>query len=165
MKPNNITVNKSNTLLLFQYVDKHGYMLYNLLKEEDPTRQIYFVHGGIESSERERIRKVVNESDNAIIVASYGVFSTGINIPNLHNIVFSSPSKSKIRNLQSIGRVLRKSSSKEQSVLYDIADDLSWKGRKNFTLLHYIERIKIYNEERFKYKIFNININTLTDTV
>ena len=156
----NLTLSlEGNTLLLFQYVDKHGKMLYNLIKEKDPSREIYFVHGGIDSKEREHIRNVVDKSNNSIIVASFGTFSTGINIRNLHNIIFSSPSKSKIRNLQSIGRGLRKSDSKDQAVLYDIADNLSWKSKKNYTLLHYIERIKTYNEEKFKYKVYNININ------
>lgn len=155
----NLTLSlKGNSLLLFQYVDKHGSILYNLIKEKEPNRQIYFIHGGIDSQERERIRKIVDESNDCIIVASFGTFSTGINIRNLHNIIFSSPSKSKIRNLQSIGRGLRKSNSKDIATLYDIADDLSWKSKKNYTLLHYIERMKTYIEEKFKYKVYNINI-------
>ena len=149
---------EGNTLLLFQYVEKHGALLYNMIKEKDPNREVYFVHGGISGEERERIRKVVDKSNNSIIVASYQTFSTGINIKNLHNVIFSSPSKSKIRNLQSIGRGLRKSDSKDQAVLYDIADNLSWKSKKNYTLLHYMERMKTYNEEKFNYKIYNIDI-------
>ena len=92
---------------------------------------------------------------DAIIIASYGTFSTGINIKNLHNIIFASPSKSRIRNLQSIGRGLRLGENKESCTLFDIADDLSWKTKRNHTLLHYIERIKTYNEEKFDVKIFS----------
>ena len=91
-------------------------------------------------------------------MASYGTFSTGINIRNLHNIVFASPSKSRIRNLQSIGRALRVSETKQSSRLYDIADDLSYKSSRNHTLLHFVERVKIYNEEKFPYKIYNIEL-------
>ena len=91
-------------------------------------------------------------------MASYGVFSTGINIRNLHNIVFASPSKSRIRNLQSIGRGLRLSENKKETILYDITDDLCWRNRKNFAYQHFEERIKIYNEERFPYKIYNISL-------
>ena len=98
-----------------------------------------------------------NEND-AIVVASYGTFSTGINIRNLHNIIFASPSKSRVRNLQSIGRGLRQSSGKEQATLYDIADDLRHKKHMNFTLQHFVERVKIYNEEKFPYKIYNIGL-------
>ena len=121
-------------------------------------RKVYLVHGGVEADDRERIRKLVEESSSSIIVASYGTFSTGINIRNLHNIVFASPSKSKIRNLQSIGRGLRKSDSKDNATLYDIADDMTWKNRKNFTINHFIERMKIYNEEKFEYKIYPVNL-------
>jgi type I site-specific restriction endonuclease len=131
-----------------------------MISNEHSDKDIYFVHGGIDGNDREKIRNLVEKNNNSIIIASYGTFSTGINIKNLHNIIFSSPSKSKVRNLQSIGRGLRLSDNKEQAVLYDISDDLSWKERKNFTLLHYIERVKIYNEEQFEYKTYKININT-----
>ena len=149
---------EGNTLLLFQFVEKHGKELYDKLSSES-SRKIFFVSGSVSGEEREKIRKIVEEENNAIIVASYGVFSTGVNIKNLHNIIFSSPSKSRIRNLQSIGRVLRKSENKTQSTLFDIADDLSWKNKKNFTILHFMERIKIYNEEQFPYKVYNVDIN------
>ena len=101
------------------------------------------------------IRKMVG----SIIIGSYGTVSTGVNIRNLHNVIFASPTKSRIRNLQSIGRGLRKSVTKTESTLYDIADDLSWKSKKNYTMLHFIERIKIYAEESFPYKIYNVDLN------
>jgi superfamily II DNA or RNA helicase len=145
-----------NTLLLFQYVDKHGQILYDMIKDNQvPT---FFVHGGVEGTEREEIRKIVDAENKSIIIASYGTFSTGINIRNLHNIIFASPSKSKIRNLQSIGRGLRKSETKDQATLYDIADDLSWKSRKNHTIGHFVERCKIYDEEKFEYKIYTTRL-------
>lgn len=146
---------KGNTLLLFQYVEKHGKILYDtILHDISKERSIYFVHGGVEGEERENIRRLVEMDTDAIIIASYGTFSTGINIKNLHNIIFASPSKSRIRNLQSIGRGLRLSENKESCTLFDIADDLSWKSNRNYTLLHYIERINIYNQEKFDVKIF-----------
>jgi len=150
---------EGNTLLLFQFVEKHGKYLYDIINKESGSKKIYFVHGGVEGSEREYIRKIVNEDIGNIIVASYGTFSTGINIPNIDNIIFASPSKSRIRNLQSIGRGLRKTNRKTEATLFDIADDISWKNNKNFTLLHFMERIKIYNEEKFNYKIYKVNIN------
>jgi superfamily II DNA or RNA helicase len=85
-------------------------------------------------------------------------FSTGINIRNLHNIIFASPSKSRVRNLQSIGRGLRNSEGKEKATLYDIADDLRHKKHMNFTLRHFVERTKIYNEEQFSFKLYNIGL-------
>ena len=150
---------EGNTLLLFQYVDKHGKGLYDKLMQEAGDRKIFYVSGEVDGEEREEIRKIVETEQNAIIVASYGTFSTGVNIRNLHNVIFSSPSKSKIRNLQSIGRGLRKSDSKDSATLYDISDDMSWKSKKNFTLLHFMERIKIYNEEKLPYKLYNVALN------
>ncbi len=120
------------------------------------NRRVFFVHGGIDTEDREEIRDITEKERNAIIVASYGTFSTGINIKNLHNVIFASPSKSRIRNLQSIGRVLRKGDNKTKATLYDIADDISYKSRKNYTLNHLIERIKVYNEENFNYDIVTV---------
>ena len=149
---------KGNTLILFARVEGHGKPLYELINNNNliESRNVFFIHGGVDTEDREKVREITEQESNAIIVASYGTFSTGINIKNLHNIIFASPSKSRIRNLQSIGRVLRKGENKEKATLYDIADDISYKSRKNYTLNHLIERIKIYNEENFNYDIKNI---------
>ena len=148
-----------NTLCLFQLVEKHGQHLYKLIKEKaDKNRKVFFVYGGTDTSTREEIRAITEREENAIIVASYGTFSTGINIRNLHNIIFSSPSKSRIRNLQSIGRGLRIGDNKTSATLYDISDDLTYKDKKNFTLTHFQERINIYNEEGFNYEIHSVNL-------
>ena len=148
-----------NTLCLFQLVEKHGQHLYKLIKEKaDKDRKVFFVYGGTDTSTREEIRAITEREENAIIVASYGTFSTGINIRNLHNIIFSSPSKSRIRNLQSIGRGLRIGDNKTSATLYDISDDLTYKDKKNFTLTHFQERINIYNEEGFNYEIHSVNL-------
>lgn len=150
---------KGNTLLLFQYVEKHGKILYDLIRKQEPDRKVFFVHGGVGAEEREQVRYITEKENSAIIVASYGTFSTGINIRNLHNIIFASPSKSRIRNLQSIGRGLRLGENKTKCKLFDIGDNLSWKNHKNYTLKHLIERVKIYNEEGFDYKLITVNIN------
>ena len=149
---------KGNTLILFARVEKHGEPLYNLINNNNiiENRQVFFVHGGVDTEDREEIRDITERENNAIIVASYGTFSTGINIKNLHNVIFASPSKSRIRNLQSIGRVLRKGDNKTKATLYDIADDISYKSKKNYTLNHLIERIKVYNEENFNYDIVTV---------
>ena len=149
---------QGNTLCLFQYVEKHGKELYESIKRKVVDKQVFYVHGGVDTDEREEIRKITESSDGAIIVASYGTFSTGINIRNLHNIIFSSPSKSRIRNLQSIGRGLRLKDNKSNATLYDIADDLTHKEKENYTLSHLRERINIYNEEDFNYEIHNVEL-------
>jgi len=149
---------EGNTLILFQYVDNHGKGLHKLIEEKAEGRKVFFVHGGTETETREEIRAIVEKENNAIIVASYGTFSTGINVRNLHNIIFASPSKSRIRNLQSIGRGLRIGDNKKKAVLFDIADDLRYKKHENFTLKHFRDRVRIYNEERFEYKLYNIEL-------
>ena len=147
-----------NTLILFQYVEKHGKKLYEYLTKKDPERPVFFVSGSVETEVREEIREITELSTNAIIVASYGTFSTGINIRNLHNVIFGHPAKSRIRNLQSVGRVLRKAEGKDKATLFDISDDLSWKKHKNFSLRHFFERVKIYNAEKFDYKLRSIKL-------
>ena len=150
---------KGNTLVLFSRVEAHGAVLYERInKNKQDERRVFFVHGGVGAEEREQVREITEKENNAIIVASYGTFSTGINIRNLHNVVFASPSKSRIRNLQSIGRVLRKGTNKIKAILYDISDDCTYKSKKNYTLNHLIERIKIYNEENFNYEIITIQL-------
>jgi len=149
---------KGNTLLLFQYVEKHGNVLYKLINSTIENRKVFFIHGGVDVEEREEARAITEKENDAIIIASYGTFSTGINIRNLHNIIFASPSKSRIRNLQSIGRGLRKGDKKSVATLYDISDDLTYKSWNNFTLKHFAVRVKMYNEEEFDYKIYNIRL-------
>jgi superfamily II DNA or RNA helicase len=148
-----------NTLVLFQYVEKHGKILYDLIKQKaHDDRKIFFVYGGTDVTDREAIRHITESENDAIIIASFGTFSTGINIPSIENVIFASPSKSKIRNLQSIGRGLRMKDGKTTCNLYDLADDLHWKSWKNHTLNHAAERYKTYAEEDFKSKIIEVNL-------
>ena len=157
----NLTVSLGkNTLVLYQMVDKHGQILYDMIKNTKNIgdRKVFFVHGGTDTSDREEIRRIMEIEQDAIVVASFGTFSTGINIRNLHNIIFASPSKSRVRNLQSIGRGLRQSEGKTKATLYDIADDMRYKKHMNFTLKHFVERVKIYNEEKFPFKIYKIGL-------
>ena len=143
---------RGNTLCLFQLVEKHGKILYDELKENE---NVYFVYGGTDTSDREEIRGLVESHSNSTTIASFGTFSTGINIRNIQNIVLASPSKSKIRVLQSLGRGLRISPSKDSILVYDIADNL---GNDNYTLRHFTERLNIYNEEQFDYDIDKVKL-------
>jgi superfamily II DNA or RNA helicase len=147
-----------NSLILFQFVEKHGRVLFDLINDEKGKRKVFFVFGGTDVEIRESIREITEKEKDAIIIASYGTFSTGINIKNLHNVVFASPSKSRIRNLQSIGRGLRIGDNKDEATLYDISDDLRIGKYTNFTLKHFIERVKIYEEEKFEYKFYEIGL-------
>ena len=147
-----------NSLVLFQLVERHGKELHKIIEESAKDRKVFFVYGGTDVEVREQVRELTEKENNAIIVASYGTFSTGINIRNLHNVVFASPSKSRIRNLQSIGRGLRLGDNKKEAVLFDIVDDFRIGKHVNFTLKHFEERVKIYDEEKFKYKFYNIEV-------
>ena len=150
---------KGNTLVLFNRVDAHGKPLFEMINSKvEEGRKVFFVSGEVATSDREAIRKIVEKQKDAVIVASLGTFSTGINIRNLHNIIFASPSKSQIKVLQSIGRGLRQSDDGRETTLYDITDDLHWQNRKNYTLLHGAERVKIYDKEQFNYKIIKVDI-------
>ena len=143
-----------NTLVMFQFVEKHGKVLHEMIKGmAEENRKVFYVSGEVDAADREQIRGIVENQTNAIIVASLGTFSTGINIRNLHNIVFATPSKSQVKVLQSIGRGLRKSDDGSTTQLYDIADDLHSTGHKNFTLKHTVERIKMYTKKGVTYKI------------
>ena len=139
---------QGNTLVLYQLVEKHGKSLYNLMEQKE-GKNVFFIHGGISAEDRESVRELCERTDNNIIVASYGTFSTGINIKNLNNVVFASPSKSRIRNLQSIGRGLRRTDRKTKVVLIDVVDDLTIGKYMNYTFRHYLERVKIYHSEKF----------------
>ena len=134
-------------------------VLHEMLQQKVKNgRKVFFIHGGTDVEDRESIRRIIENEHNAIIVGSVGVLSTGTNIVALDNVIFGSPSKSKIRNLQSIGRGLRVSETKKSATLYDIADDFSWKARENFTLKHFFERVKTYSEEKFNFKIYKISM-------
>ncbi len=150
-----------NTIILFNFVETHGKVIYEMIKNSKHlnNRNVYFIHGGIAGDEREKIRQIMESELNAIIVASYGTMSTGVSIKNLHNIISAISGKSRIRNLQSIGRILRLHESKDVATLYDIVDNLSVGKHQNFVLSHFLERIKTYNQEQFDYKIINVDFS------
>ena len=153
---------KGNTLVLFNYVEKHGLPLYDMINNYT-DRPVHLVYGGVDVDDREEIRRLIeNETpeNNGIIVASYGTFSTGVNIKRLHNLIFASPSKSRVRNLQSIGRVLRQSRGKTVATLYDIADDISTDRGNNYTLNHLMQRVKIYKQENFNYELIDVKLKS-----
>ena len=145
---------KGNKLVFFRLID-HGEELYGMF---DGHEDVFYIAGDVGVTEREEIRKAIEEKQDAILVASLGTTSTGVSIKKLHHMIAASPSKSKIKVLQSIGRMLRQHESKEHAVLYDIVDDLSIKSYKNHTLKHFVERVKIYDAEQFEHKVYNVKI-------
>lgn len=146
-----------NTLILVNYIEKHGNVLVEML-EKSGDKPVYYIHGNISADERERIRHIVEDSEGCILVASFGAFATGSNIKRLHNLILASSTKSIIRLLQSIGRILRRGNGKTESKLYDIVDDLRWKNKENYSVLHFRDRVEIYDQQGFKYNITNVEL-------
>jgi superfamily II DNA or RNA helicase len=152
---------KGNTLILFQFVEKHGKLIYEEIKKEAGDRPIFFVWSKVKGDERDEIRKIVEKETDAIIIAS-SVFVRGVNIKSLKHLIFTSPTKAKRVILQSIGRTLRKSETKEHATLYDIVDNLTYKNRKNYAIQFYFSRMQIYAEENFNVRAYNINLTPET---
>ena len=149
---------KGNVLLLFTRVEGHGVPLAEMIVQ-NTDKKVHLIHGNIDVGDREKVRQDVESSTNNIILGSYGTMSTGVNIKNIQHIIFASPSKSRTRVLQSIGRGLRKKHINNKCMLYDIADDMRRNGGKpNYTLNHLQERIKFYIDENFDYRITEISL-------
>lgn len=147
---------EGNTLVFYQYIDKHGKILNDLM--QDSKKPLFFIHGGIDGEERNDIKDIINSSKESILLASSGTTKAGVSIVNLNDAIFTNPGKSKIEKLQSIGRQLRTSETKKTTVLYDIADDFQYKSKKNYTLNHFLERLKIYDQEKFEYTIYEVEV-------
>lgn len=147
---------KGNTLVMFRHIE-HGKTLYESINKEAKGRKVFFIYGKVDAEIREDIRKIIETEVDAIVVASAGTYTLGVNIKNLHSVIRAAPYKSKIQNLQTIGRTLRTSDTKNSATLFDIADDLRGKRKKeNFTLKHFAARLVIYAEEKFQFKIYKV---------
>lgn len=149
---------KGNTLILFTRIEKHGDILDRKIAPLVGDRKYFYIHGGVGGEDRDAIRPIVEQENSAIILASYGTLSTGINIKNISNIIFASPYKSQVKVLQSIGRGLRALGDKKLT-LFDIADDISWKKTKNHTLRHFADRVEIYDAQQFPYELHLVGIS------
>jgi superfamily II DNA or RNA helicase len=151
---------KGNVLVLCQYVDKHAIPLHDMMRQKiPPHRNVYLIIGKVDPEEREKIRKILETETDAVLVASIKSFATGSNVKNIRHVIFTAPTKSMVTTLQSIGRAIRKSPTKTKATLHDIADNLTYKGRKNFAQEHFLKRLQIYAVEKFPYKIFNIGLD------
>jgi len=143
-----------NIIILTSHVKKSGAKLYNLINENNvENKDVFFIYGETERQIREEVRWYAEENDNVVIIATYQVFSTGVNIKNLQTILFAIAGKSKIRNLQSIGRGLRTHENKDHLKLIDIGDDFRYKSKVNYAFKHFEERYKLYIKEGFPVNI------------
>lgn len=154
-------INKTskNSLVLFQSVkEEYGKQIFNLLREINPTREVFYVDGDTSDNLREEYKRRMSVGENKVLIATYGTFSTGISINNLHNIFLVESYKSEILIKQSLGRGMRKMEGKEKVVVIDFVDDFSIGRYKGYLAKHSAERIEIYRREGFEYKIYNIKL-------
>lgn len=150
---------EGNTLVLFDRVEEYGKEMYENCIEQNPDNT-FLLTGDVKEDERENVRLGMEDRNNSVIWASYGVAQTGLSIKKLHNLVLISSSKSKIRVLQSIGRLMRLHSTKEQANIIDIVDNLTYKDNTtpNYMLKHAQKRLDYYLAEQFKVDFINLDL-------
>ena len=146
-----------NTLILFTRISQQGDLLFSELSKQakEKNKELIFITGNTEIEEREKAREKAESQSNLILICSYGVFAQGINIKNIHNIIFASPYKTKIKILQSIGRGLRLHESKKTCFIYDFVDDCRMKDHQNYFFKHFLQRLEIYEKEQFEVDIIH----------
>lgn len=148
-----------NTLILFDLVEKHGMIMEPILRElESKGFKVHFLHGGNDVESRQAVRRICESSVNNIILASSGIFSTGVNIKRLHRLIMAAGNTSRVTILQSIGRLLRKGGGADDVVCYDIGDDLNIGSWRNYTFKHFKSRTEVYMSEHFDVEQFNVEI-------
>jgi len=129
---------------------EHGETLTAEIKKHSKKKKVYFIRGSVEVDDREKIRRIMETNDNVVCVAITSIFSTGINIKNLHYILFANAGKAKIKIIQSIGRGLRLHENKDMLIIFDISDRLEYSNK------HLSKRLSLYNKEKIKYAIEEI---------
>lgn len=153
-----------NTLMMTHFVDKHGMMLYDLIKKYKDPEKVFFINGRVDVDIRDEIKSIIEKSNDATLIATYGAFQLGENVTRLHNVAFTTAYKARVQVLQSIGRGTRrddyKGGDKFRCDIWDFADDLTGDEDKllNYGLKHLKARIKIYAEQKFPYKVTKIEL-------
>ncbi len=154
-------INKTskNSLVLFQSVkDEYGKNIWNGIRETNSSKEAFYVDGDTNEQLREEYKSRMETGENKVLIATYGTFSTGISINNLHNIFLVESYKSEVLIKQSLGRGMRKMEGKERVNIIDFVDDFSTTGYKNYLMKHSEARISIYKNENFEYKIFRVTL-------
>lgn len=140
----------NNCLIMVDYIE-HGEELYGILSSKCKDKQVFFIRGDVEVQEREKVKKLMEKTNDVVCIAISKIFSTGINIKNLHYIVFAGGGKAKVKIIQSIGRGLRLHKDKKGVIIIDIADMLHYSNQ------HYMKRLKLYKGEKIKYGIKKVS--------
>jgi superfamily II DNA or RNA helicase len=148
-----------NSLVLFQSVkDEYGKQIWNLLREKNNEKEVFYVDGDTSEGLREEYKSRMASGNNKILIATYGTFSTGISINNLHNIFLVESYKSEVLIKQSLGRGMRQMEGKEKVNIIDFVDDFSSPKYQNYLMKHSEARIQIYKNESFEYKIYKVKL-------
>jgi len=145
----NLNCSFSCLLILIDFID-HGLILFDALKAACHRKQVFFIRGEVEVEDRNKIRELMEKHNNVVVVAISKIFSTGVNIKNLHFIIFAGGGKAKIKTVQSIGRGLRLHYNKDRLYIIDIADQLTYGKR------HQLKRQSFYEQENIPYQIKRI---------
>lgn len=145
---------KGNVLLLFKRVDKHGKILYEMLKEGCPEADVRYIHGGVDATDRETIRKLVDTSEKKVIIAgSLGTMSTGVSMNKIRHVIFVASTKANVTVMQSIGRGLRLDGGENLVTLHDLSDDFRHSHFVNSSIKHLLLRLEMYDKEKFEHEI------------
>jgi superfamily II DNA or RNA helicase len=165
------TPKTENTMILVSRIEKHLKPITDYLTTKYPDRKLKVIYGATDALDREKIRADLENETGTILLATYQTVGAGFNVKNLHQIIFFSSYKAKIKVLQAIGRGLRVHKSKQQLIVWDVIDDLSYVTRNktvhlNHLAKHFIERRKYYKRSGFKYQnkiiqLESINTNKL----
>jgi superfamily II DNA or RNA helicase len=154
-----ITRTSKNSLVLFQSVkDEYGKHIWNLIREKTNDKEVFYVDGDTDEGLREEYKTRMASGGNKILIATYGTFSTGISINNIHNIFLVESYKSEVLIKQSLGRGMRKMEGKEKVNVIDFVDDFSSGRYQNYLMKHGEVRLQIYKKEGFEYKIFKVKL-------
>lgn len=152
--------NQNGTVLVLFKNIAYGKLLYNgIANKIDDASKLHFIDGGIDVDDRAEIKTLISDGASHIIVASFGTTSTGTTLPSVNCIIFAQSGKSRIRNLQSLGRGLGLSDGKTHCTLIDIVDDLRLTEKKyNISLIHMVERLQQYRNEGHPVKVLEFTL-------
>ena len=148
-----------NQLVLFYRVD-YGKLLHDTLRNKS-TRRVFYIDGSTDKDLREEYKAQMEEGEGKILVASFGTFSTGINVKNLHYVSLTESFKSDVIIRQSIGRGLRKHETKDKLTILDFVDDFRFENFENYLYRHSKKRREIYDEQKFPYTVKSIDLTKI----
>lgn len=145
---------KGNVAIMFERIDAHMMVVYEMLSAV--KKNVFVINGEVDIKVRRQIQAAMEEGEDITLLASYGTMQQGVSIKKLHHLVLGHPSKSYIRVIQTLGRLMRQHSSKDFATVWDLVDNLSYNGSRNHALRHSHERYKFYLTERHPVELMKV---------